>query len=179
MKPEADNVVKDKHLLIAVDETDSSRRAVLYVADFLGGFPGFAITLLSIIPDSEPDFFDSEAAMNDWLKKELEAANKMLKNYQQVLIQSGFPENKVRYRACMGESKSMADVGRRDSRATPSNAVDTTTAIAMGAPSWRATKYSDHHEIARVPARIISHPERARNFCIAGVASLLSEPIFN
>jgi len=109
MKPEADNVVKDKHLLIAVDETDSSRRAVLYVADFLGGFPGFAITLLSIIPDSEPDFFDSEAAMNDWLKKELEAANKMLKNYQQVLIQSGFPENKVRYRACMGESKSMAD----------------------------------------------------------------------
>jgi nucleotide-binding universal stress UspA family protein len=109
MKPEADNVVKDKHLLIAVDETDSSRRAVLYVADFLGGFPGFTVTLLSIIPDSEPDFFDSEAAMNDWLKKELETANKMLKNYQQVLIQSGFPENKVRYRACMGESKSMAD----------------------------------------------------------------------
>jgi len=108
MKPEADNV-KDKHLLIAVDETDSSRRAVLYVADFLGGFPGFTVTLLSIIPDSELDFFDSEAEMNDWLKKELDDANKMLKNYRQVLIQSGFPENKVRYRACMGESKSMAD----------------------------------------------------------------------
>ncbi|HUI46921.1 MAG TPA: universal stress protein [Nitrospirota bacterium] len=109
MKPEVDNVVKDKHLLIAVDETDSSRRAVLYVADFLGGFPGFTVTLLSIIPDAELDFFDSEAEMNDWLKKELDTANKMLKNYRQILIQSGFPENKVRYRACMGESKSMSD----------------------------------------------------------------------
>ena len=35
---------KDKHLLVAVDESDSSRRAVLYVADFLGGFPGFTVT---------------------------------------------------------------------------------------------------------------------------------------
>lgn len=109
MKSETDNLVKDKHLLIAVDETDSSRRAVLYVADFLGGFPGFTVMLLSIIPDAEPDFFDSDAEMNEWLKKELDTANNMLKNYRQVLIQSGFPENKVHYRACVGESKSMSD----------------------------------------------------------------------
>ncbi len=109
MKPEVDNLVKDKHLLIAVDETDGSRRAVLYVADFLGGFPGFTVTLLSIIPDPELDFFDSEAEMNEWLKNELDATNKMLENYRQVLIQSGFPEDKVRYRACVGESKPMSD----------------------------------------------------------------------
>ncbi len=109
MKPEADNLVKDKHLLIAVDETDSSRRAVLYVADFLGGFPGFTVTLLSIISDPDPDFFDSEAEMNEWLKKEIDTTNKMLENYRQVLIQSGFPEHKVHYRACVGESKSMSD----------------------------------------------------------------------
>jgi nucleotide-binding universal stress UspA family protein len=109
MKSEVDNLVKDKHLLIAVDETDGSRRAVLYVADFLGGFPGFTVTLLSIIPDPESDFFDSEAEMNEWLKKELDTTNKMLENYRQVLVQSGFPEDKVRYRACVGESKSMSD----------------------------------------------------------------------
>src|SRR5512135_445179 len=109
MKSEVENLVKDKHLLIAVDETDGSRRAVLYVAAFLGGFPGFTVTLLSIIPDPAADFFDSEAEMNEWLKKELDDTNKMLENYRQVLIQSGFPEDKVRYRACVGESKSMSD----------------------------------------------------------------------
>jgi nucleotide-binding universal stress UspA family protein len=109
MKPETDSLIKDKHLLIAVDETDSSRRAVLYVADFLGGFPGFTVTLLSIIPEAEQDFFETEAEMNKWLKKELDDANKMLENYRQILIQSGFPEDKVRSRACVEESKSMSD----------------------------------------------------------------------
>jgi nucleotide-binding universal stress UspA family protein len=109
MKHESDNLVKDKHLLIAVDETDSSRRAVLYVADFLGGFPGFTVTLLSIIPDPDPDFFDTEAEMNEWLKKEYDTTNKMLENYRQIMIQSGFPEHKVHYRACIGEAKSMSD----------------------------------------------------------------------
>jgi nucleotide-binding universal stress UspA family protein len=109
MKHESDNLMKDKHLLIAVDETDSSRRAVLYVADFLGGFPGFTVTLLSIIPDPDPDFFDTEVEMNEWLKKELDTTNKMLENYRQIMIQSGFPEHKVHYRACIGEAKSMSD----------------------------------------------------------------------
>lgn len=101
--------VKDKHLLIAVDESDSSRRAVLYVADFLGGFPGFTVTLMRIIPEPEEDFFDTVDELNSWTKGQLEGANKMLENYRQVLVQSGFSEDKVRYRACVGESKSFAE----------------------------------------------------------------------
>ena len=50
MDTETADPIKDKHLLIAVDESDSSRRAVLYVADFLGGFPGFTVTLLQHHP---------------------------------------------------------------------------------------------------------------------------------
>ena len=109
MKTEQDATIKDKHLLIAVDESDSSRRAVLYVADFLGGFPGFTVTLMSIIPEPEEDFFDSETEQTAWTRGKLEAANKMLENYRQVLIQSGFPEDKVRYRSCVGEAISFSE----------------------------------------------------------------------
>ncbi len=109
MDTESNNPIKDKHLLIAVDETDSSRRAVLYVADFLGGFPGFTVTLLRVIPEPEEDFFDTGAELNKWIKEKLDAANNMLENYRQILIQAGFPEDKVRYRACIEESKSFAD----------------------------------------------------------------------
>jgi nucleotide-binding universal stress UspA family protein len=104
-----DMQVKDKHLLIAVDESDSSRRAVLYVADFLAGFPGFMVTLLSIVPDPEEDFFDSEAEFNAWVREKLDAANRMLENYKKILIQAGFPEDKVRFRACIGEAKSFSE----------------------------------------------------------------------
>lgn len=109
MKPEADTPIKDKHLLVAVDESDSSRRAVLYVADFLGGFPGFTVTLMSIIPEPEEDFFETEAELNNWLKEKLDSANRMLENYKKILIQSGFPEEKVRFRSCVGEAKSLSD----------------------------------------------------------------------
>ena len=108
MKTE-DTPMKDKHLLIAVDDSDSSRRAVLYVADFLGGFPGFAVTVLRIVPEPEEDFFDSDDEASSWFKQQLGGANKMLENYRQILIQSGFPEDKVRYRACVGEAKTFAE----------------------------------------------------------------------
>ena len=101
--------IKDKHLLIAVDESDSSRRAVLYVADFLGGFPGFTVTLLRVIPAPEEDFFESDADRNKWTAEKLEAANRMLANYRQILIQAGFPDDKVRYRSCVEESGSYSD----------------------------------------------------------------------
>ena len=109
MVTQSNNPVKDKHLLIAVDESDSSRRAVLYVADILGGFPGFTVSLLRIIPEPEEDFFDTRDELNSWIKNQTEGANKLLENYRQILIQSGFPGDKVRYRACVGEGKSFAE----------------------------------------------------------------------
>jgi len=100
---------KDKHFLIAVDESESSKRAVLYVADIVGGFPGITLTLLSIIPEPEEDFFDSEEEQVAWTKEKREAANRLLENYRQVLIHAGFPPEKVRIRSCVGDERSFAD----------------------------------------------------------------------
>ena len=100
---------KDKHFLIAVDGSESSKRAVLYVADIIGGFPGFAVTLLSIIPEPEADFFDSEEEKAAWTREKIEAANTMLANYKEIMVQAGFLPEKVRIRSCAGEEKSFAD----------------------------------------------------------------------
>jgi len=100
---------KDKHFLIAVDGSESSKRAVMYVADIVGGFPGFIVTLLSIIPEPEEDFFDTEEEEIAWTREKMEAANRLLENYRQVLIQAGFPPEKVRIRSCVGEEKSFAE----------------------------------------------------------------------
>jgi nucleotide-binding universal stress UspA family protein len=99
----------DKHFLIAVDGSESSKRAVLYVADMVGGFPGFRVTLLSIIPEPEEDFFDSEEEQIAWTREKMAEANRLLENYRQVMLQSGFPADKVRIRACVGEERSFAE----------------------------------------------------------------------
>jgi len=100
---------KDKHFLIAVDESESSKRAVLYVADMVGGVPDIRVTLLSIIPAPEADFFDSEEEETAWLREKRAAANRMLDNYRQVMIQAGFLPDKVNIRTCMNEELSFAE----------------------------------------------------------------------
>jgi nucleotide-binding universal stress UspA family protein len=110
MSAETTSPIKDKHILIAVDETESSKRAVLYVADILGGFPGFRVTLLRVIPEPEEDFFDTAEEQAAWTRKNLEAARAMLENYRQILNQAGFPPDKIQIRACVGEAKEFADV---------------------------------------------------------------------
>lgn len=101
--------VKDKHLLIAVDQTENSKRAVLYVADFLGGLPGFRVTLLSVIPEPEEDFFDTQEEMASWIRKKTEETNSMLDNYRQILITAGFDPDNIRIRACAYEYKSLSE----------------------------------------------------------------------
>jgi nucleotide-binding universal stress UspA family protein len=99
----------NRHLLIAVDEADSSRRAVQYVADVLGGAPGFTATLLSVVPSPEADFFDTDEEMRAWLKKKTDEANAVLEEYRKILIQAGFPESRVDYCACVEKGRSLSD----------------------------------------------------------------------
>jgi nucleotide-binding universal stress UspA family protein len=86
---------QDKHILIAVDESENAKRAVLYVADFLGGFPGFRITLLNIIPEPSEDYFKTEKDRVEWIKNQKEKMDNLLEKYRIILIQAGFPEEKV------------------------------------------------------------------------------------
>ena len=110
MSAKAKEQMKDRHVLIAVDNTDNSKRAVLYVADFLGGNPGFKATLLSVIPEPEADFFENEQERAAWMKEKVASANALLNRYREVLIHSGFPEDKVQIRSCVGENKSLSDI---------------------------------------------------------------------
>jgi nucleotide-binding universal stress UspA family protein len=109
MKERDRSQIGEKHFLIAVDKTESSKRAVLYVADMVGGFPGFRATILSVIPEPEEDFFESEEEQISWTKTKMEETNRMLENYRQVMIQAGFSPEKVRVRACVGSDATYAD----------------------------------------------------------------------
>ncbi len=109
MNNETGPQMKDRHILIAVDQSESSKRAVLYVADFLGGVPGFKATVMSVIQEPEEDFFENEQERDSWTKKRMEETDRMLENYRRILIQSGFPENKVQTRSCVA-GKSLAEL---------------------------------------------------------------------
>lgn len=106
---DSSNLIKDKHILIAVDESENAKRAVLYVADFLGGFPGFRVTLLNIIPEPSEDYFNTDEERREWIESHRSKAKQMLENYRQILIQSGFIEDKVAARVDVRDCPSVAE----------------------------------------------------------------------
>jgi nucleotide-binding universal stress UspA family protein len=89
------DLLKDRHVLIALDESENAKRALLYAADFLGGVPGFRATLLNIIPEPSEDYFDSDKDRQTWMEDQRLKAEEMLDKYRMVLIQSGFGKDKV------------------------------------------------------------------------------------
>lgn len=71
----------ERHLLAAVDESDNSKRAVMFLADFFSDSQNVFVTLLSIIPEPSEDFFPTEAERRQWLtEKEAAMRNTLRKS---------------------------------------------------------------------------------------------------
>jgi nucleotide-binding universal stress UspA family protein len=100
---------KDKSLLIAVDGSENAKRAVLYVAEFLRGLPGYCITLLNIISEPPPDYFTRKEDRQAWEEEQGIKAEKMVAEYRGILIRSGFSEDAINAVAALQDRPSVAE----------------------------------------------------------------------
>lgn len=99
----------NKNILIAVDESENSRRAVSYVGMLLGGLPGFKVTVLHVVPEPEEDYFPTAAQKEEWLSKYTSKIETLLQNYRRFLIEKGFDPKDVSVRSTLRYCPSMAE----------------------------------------------------------------------
>jgi nucleotide-binding universal stress UspA family protein len=99
----------NRNILIAVDDSDNSRRAVSYVAQLLGGIADFKVTILHVLPEVEEDYFAGDCEKDAWFKKYREKVNAMLENYSQILLKGGFDATQVTVRSPLRHCPSMAE----------------------------------------------------------------------
>ena len=100
--------VFNKDVLIAVDESENARRAVSYVAQLLGGVPGFKVTVLHVVAEPEEDYFPTSEQKTKWLDQYKRKVDLMLADYRGILIHAGFDEKDVAVRSTMRYCPSMA-----------------------------------------------------------------------
>lgn len=99
----------ERHLLAAVDESDNSRRAVMYLADFFSGNRDVFITLLSIIPQPSEDYFENEEARFRWLEEKKRLMEQKLAEYREILLGAGFDESRINVRLSVRHCTSIGD----------------------------------------------------------------------
>ncbi|BBO70722.1 hypothetical protein DSCA_46520 [Desulfosarcina alkanivorans] len=96
------------HMVIAVDGSENSRRAVEYVGSFLGGLAGYTVTLLNIIHAPEGDYFSSPQERERWIGAGREKAEKWLAGYRDLLVAEGFSPGDVAIRIAQRDGPSLA-----------------------------------------------------------------------
>jgi len=99
----------ERHLLLAVDESENSKRAVMYLADFFGGYKDVFITLLSIVPEPSEDYFATDAERTEWLAEKKQFMEKTLAGYRDILRGAGFKENQIETRLSIRACSSIGD----------------------------------------------------------------------
>ena len=102
--------LKDKHIMIAVDESENAKAALLFVAGFIGGLRGFRATILSVIAAPDRDLFDSDVERQKWIANKRESLLIVLERYRQILIQSGFPKTKIKTELVVGDGRPVSSV---------------------------------------------------------------------
>jgi len=119
MKPD---VKKQRNILIAVDESENAKRAVLYVRDLLEGLTGFHITIITIIPKPSEDYFASDAEKSEWIEQAKKNAHSALESFRQLFIQNNFREEDITtqivYKECISIGECILDEQRERSCGT-------------------------------------------------------------
>lgn len=103
------SVQLNKNFLIAVDDSDNSRRAVQYVGYLLGKMEGIHVTLLHVVPEPEEDYFPKEEQKQEWIEKYQHKMFRVMDEYMQMLIAAGIPEESVNKRLPLRYCPSMAE----------------------------------------------------------------------
>lgn len=99
----------NRNILIAADESENAKRAVLYVANLLGGLKGFKVTVLHVIREPEEDYFPDDAQKDKWYSEYKARMDKVLEEYSRMLTDAGFAPEDVSIRSTLRYCPSMAE----------------------------------------------------------------------
>lgn len=99
----------NKNILIAIDESENSRRAVSYVGQLLGGLPGFRVTILHVIPEPEEDYFPNSSDKENWLSQHQVKIDALLESCRKQLLEYGFDPGNLQVRSTLRYCPSMAE----------------------------------------------------------------------
>ena len=97
-----------KKILLAIDNQESSMRAVNYVGRVIGSCPGFSITIIHVIEKPSEDFFENEAQITAHIESSAREAEALLEKARQILLEHGLQPESISFDAPVKTCDSMA-----------------------------------------------------------------------
>jgi len=141
----------NKKVLLAVDASENSRRAVSYVSQMLGGLEAFYVILLHLFNPPEEDYFSCQSDQEKWMQQYRLKIDSLLEEYRRILVQEGLDPKAISLRTTLCYRPSIAECILKEQRR-----LDCST-IVVGR---KGVSRSEEFLFGSVSSRIVSH---ARN----------------
>lgn len=97
-----------KNILVAVDEMESSLRAVQYVGEIVKFLEGASICLLHIYPEPPPDFYLGGGKLQEYQAQRIQKAERIFSKGIDILIEKGVSRDIVYFTTHMVEGKTIS-----------------------------------------------------------------------
>jgi nucleotide-binding universal stress UspA family protein len=105
----AQTILKERRVLLCIDESENAQRAVDYVGRIVGNLPGFQISVVSIVEEPSPDIFPRPEDRDHYLSEKQSAINEILKDARDRLIELGVDEKSVTVELHQRQCDSLAE----------------------------------------------------------------------
>lgn len=97
-------------ILLAVDGSETSERAVRYVSNIAPLIGDVQICLLHVYPEPPPDYYLKGGRLDAYRRKRDKVAKMMIKEAAVLLEGAGVPRQSITSRYCMAEGKTISQV---------------------------------------------------------------------
>ncbi|MFW2366784.1 MAG: universal stress protein [Desulforhopalus sp.] len=98
-----------KNILVAVDEMESSIRAVNYVGHVTQDVSNVSICLLHIYPEPPPDFYVNGGLIDEYQSEHIGRAELIFQRGKEILIKGGLMREAIYCTTHMAEGKTISD----------------------------------------------------------------------
>lgn len=97
------------NILVAVDEMESSLRAVDYVSRVTSGLKTVSICLLHVYPEPPPDYFVNGGVLEDYQTQRITRAEKIFQRGLEILVSGGLDRTAIYCTTHMAEGKTISE----------------------------------------------------------------------
>ncbi len=97
-----------KNMLLAVDDTPTSRKAVQYTADIVANLQGVRICLLHIYPEPPPDYYRQGRTLDQYRQENDARAERIFREATGLLAGRGVPAEAIRTRSRLAEQQTIS-----------------------------------------------------------------------
>jgi len=97
------------NILVAVDEMESSLRAVKYVGNITRGIKELSICLLHVYPEPPPDFYSQGGLLEDYQAQRIAKAEAIFGRGLEILVETGINRESIYCTTHMAEGKTISE----------------------------------------------------------------------